>query len=322
MTKPYIFITRKISEELISPLKEHFEVQMWGSETTPVSKKVLEEEALRADGLLTMLTDQVDEDLLQRASQLKIVANMAVGYDNIDVKAANKQNIIVTNTPDVLTDTTADLAFSLLLTTARRMIEAAEYVKKGEWENWSPFLLAGSDVHHKKLGIVGMGRIGETVAKRAKGFDMEVVYYNRSRKKDIEKKLNVRYEEWEELIETSDYVMCLVPLTSETKHLFNIQVFQQMKNSAIFINASRGATMNEEHLYQALTAGEIKGAGLDVFEQEPISSSHPLLSLRQVVCLPHIGSASVETREAMLQLSLSNLKNVLLGEKPITSVSS
>ncbi len=294
---------------------------MWESENTAVPRELLEEEAMKADGLLTMLTEKVDDNLLKQAPNLKIVANLAVGYDNIDLESARSHNVMVTNTPDVLTDTTADLTFTLLLTTARRIVEAAEYVKQGNWQHWSPFLLAGSDVHHKKIGIVGMGRIGEAVARRALGFDMNVSYYNRSRKIEVEQKYGIQYEKWDDLIASSDYIVCLVPLTDSTKHLFNESAFRKMKSSAVFVNASRGATMNEEHLYEALKAGEIRGAGLDVFEDEPIPSDHPLLTLNQVVCLPHIGSASLETREAMIKLSLSNLESFLLGKGAVTPVS-
>ncbi|WP_101843184.1 D-glycerate dehydrogenase [Halobacillus sp. Marseille-P3879] len=321
MAKPYIFITRKLPEELTAPLRKDFDIHMWESENTAVPRELLEEEAMKADGLLTMLTEKVDDNLLKQAPNLKIVANLAVGYDNIDLESARSHNVMVTNTPDVLTDTTADLTFTLLLTTARRIVEAAEYVKQGNWQHWSPFLLAGSDVHHKKIGIVGMGRIGEAVARRALGFDMNVSYYNRSRKIEVEQKYGIQYEKWDDLIASSDYIVCLVPLTDSTKHLFNESAFRKMKSSAVFVNASRGATMNEEHLYEALKAGEIRGAGLDVFEDEPIPSDHPLLTLNQVVCLPHIGSASLETREAMIKLSLSNLESFLLGKGAVTPVS-
>ncbi|MCP3032788.1 D-glycerate dehydrogenase [Halobacillus sp. A1] len=320
MNKPYVYVTRKLPEELLTRFKGNLDLHMWESETEPVPPEVLKQELEKADGVLTTLTDQVDDQLLDHSSHLKVVANMAVGFDNIDVDSAEKRNVIVTNTPDVLTDTTADLAFTLLTAAARRVVEAAEYVKEGRWGKWSPFLLAGSDVHHKKLGIVGMGRIGEAVAKRAKGFEMDVAYYNRTRKIEAEEEIGVRYESFDNLIESSDFVMCLVPLTKETTKLFNKEVFKKMKHSSIFINVSRGATVDEDDLYAALQSGEIKGAGLDVFENEPISSSHPLLSLKQVVCLPHIGSASIDTREAMITLCLENLSNVLSGKEAVTPV--
>jgi glyoxylate reductase len=206
------------------------------------------------------------------------------------------------------------------MSVARRLVEAAEYVKENQWKSWSPFLLAGRDVHHKTLGIVGMGKIGETLAKRATGFDMEILYHNRSRNLQAEKKLDAVYCELNELLERSDFVVCLTPLTDETKHLFNAEAFKQMKTTAIFINASRGAVVDEQALLHAVQSGEIAGAGLDVFDQEPISASHPLLQLPNVVALPHIGSASIETRTEMISLCVKNIKAVLTNESPITIV--
>ncbi|WP_082233501.1 2-hydroxyacid dehydrogenase [Halobacillus massiliensis] len=320
MNKPYVYITRKLPEDQIKPFKDDWEIGMWESETEPVDKETLKKEARRADGLLTMLTEKIDEELLNDVPNLKVIANMAVGYDNVNVEAAENKGIIVTNTPDVLTDTTADLAFGILMAAARRIVEAADYIRDNKWDNWSPLLLAGSDIHHKKLGIVGMGRIGQAVARRAKGFDMEVAYYNRSRKYEVEEEGLAVYESFENLISTSDFVMSLVPLTNETEHLFNGDVFRKMKKEAIFINASRGKTMDEKALYEAVKGGEIKGAGLDVFEEEPISSDHPLLTLKEIVCVPHIGSASKETREKMMNLSLQNIQSVLKDEEPKTPV--
>lgn len=322
MTKPYIFITRSLPEEIVTPFQEKFNVKMWDSEEQPVDREVLLEEAGKADGLITMLSDQVDEELLSRGKQLKVVANLAVGFDNIDIKTAEKNGITITNTPDVLTETTADLTFGLLMATARRLIEANEYVRKGDWENWAPLLMAGHDIHHKTIGIVGMGRIGEAVAHRAKGFHMNVLYHNRSRKKEAEEKLGAVYKPFDELVTQADFVVCLAPLTSETKGMFHKEVFKKMKSTAIFVNASRGDNANEDDLYQALVDGDIAGAGLDVFENEPISKDHPLLSLQQVVALPHIGSASVDTRKAMMNLCLENVQLVLDEQEPKTNVTS
>ncbi|WP_173915752.1 D-glycerate dehydrogenase [Halobacillus sp. Marseille-Q1614] len=320
MNKPYVYITRKLPEDQIKPFTNEWDIGMWESETEPVDEETLRKEAQRADGLLTMLTERIDEDLLSDAPHLKVVANMAVGYDNVNVEAAKQKGITVTNTPDVLTDTTADLAFGLLMAATRRIVEAADYIKENKWNNWSPLLLAGSDIHHKKLGIVGMGRIGEAVARRARGFDMEVSYHNRSRKPAIEEEGLAAYESFEDLISSSDFVMSLVPLTEETEHLFNEEVFRKMKEEAIFVNASRGKTTDEKALYKAVKSGEIKGAGLDVFEEEPIASDHPLLTLKEIVCVPHIGSASRETREKMMNLSLENIEKVLKGDEPVTPV--
>jgi len=318
--KPYIFITRKLPEQVVARLTERYEVMMWDKEDVAVPRDRLLQEAKKADALLTMLSDSIDEEVLSVGEKLKLIANLAVGYDNINVKAAANKGVLVTNTPEVLTDTTADLTFGLLLATARRLVEAAEFVKAGKWQSWSPLLLAGHDVHHKTIGIVGMGSIGETVAKRAKGFDMNILYHNRTRKPKEEEDLGAIYCTFEEILRQADFIVCLTPLTSETKNLFNKDSFKKMKKSAIFINASRGPVVNELDLYEALINGDIAGAGLDVFEKEPISSIHPLLQLPNVVALPHIGSASIETRTEMMHLCLENIDLVLSGNHPKTPV--
>ncbi|WP_099361729.1 2-hydroxyacid dehydrogenase [Fredinandcohnia onubensis] len=320
MTRPYVFITRKLSENAIQPLMEVADVHIWNEEEKAVPREILLEEVKKADALLTMLSDKVDKELLDAAPKLKVIANLAVGYDNIDVEYANQKGIAICNTPDVLTDTTADLAFALLLSTARRVVEAAEFVKKGEWKSWSPLLLAGSDVHHKTIGIVGMGKIGEAVAKRATGFDMNILYHNRSRNVVAEERIGASYASLDELIETSDFIVCLTPLTDETRGLFNKEIFMNMKNSAVFINVSRGPVVDEDALYQALVNGEIAAAGLDVFEKEPVDANHPLLTLPNVVALPHIGSSSTETREKMMKLCCENIELVLINQQPKTLV--
>jgi glyoxylate reductase len=259
-------------------------------------------------------------DLLEAGKNLKVVANMAVGFDNIDVEAATKNGIYICNTPDVLTETTADLTFALLTAAARRIVEAAEFVKEGNWKSWSPFLLAGQDIYNKTIGICGMGKIGEGVARRAKGFGMEILYHNRTRKLETEQELGAKYCSFDSLLESSDFVVALTPLTSETRHLFNQSAFRKMKASAIFINASRGAVADEEALIDALKTQEIAGAGLDVFAEEPISADHPLLKLPNVVALPHIGSASLETRMAMISVCADNIDRVLKGKDPRTIV--
>lgn len=318
--KPYVYITRKLPEETIAEITHHFEVKMWDHEDIPVSREVLLEEAKKASALITMLSDKVDAELLTAGVNLKIVANLAVGYDNIDLETATKRGIIISNTPDVLTETTADLTFALLMATARRVVEAAEYVKAGKWESWSPYLLAGHDIHSKTIGIVGMGKIGEAVARRAKGFGMGILYHNRSRKMDAEMEFGAQYSSFEELISNSDYVVSLAPLTAETRNLFKADIFSKMKKSAIFINVGRGPVVDEQALYEALVDGEIAAAGLDVFVKEPISADHQLLKLPNVVALPHIGSASTETRTAMIKLCCSNVNAVLSGDRPKTIV--
>ncbi|MGM0875469.1 MAG: 2-hydroxyacid dehydrogenase [Bacillota bacterium] len=320
MERPYIFVTRKCSEQQLQPLYEIADVEMWPEEETPCPRELLLEKAKKADALLTMLSDSIDKQLLDEAGQLKIVANLAVGYDNINVQYANELGIVVCNTPDILTDTTADLTFGLVLATARRLMEAADYVKNNQWKSWGPLLLAGHDVHHKTIGIVGMGKIGQAVAKRATGFEMNILYHNRSRNEEAENMLGAAFCTLDELLKASDFVICLTPLTEETHELFNKDAFKKMKNSAIFVNASRGAVVNEDDLYEALIKNEIAGAGLDVFLHEPIESSHPLVGLDNVVALPHIGSASFETRYAMMNLCAENISAVLKGNNPITKV--
>jgi glyoxylate reductase len=206
------------------------------------------------------------------------------------------------------------------MATARRLIEANNYIKQDKWGEWSPFFLAGSDIHHKTIGIVGMGRIGEAVARRAKGFGMHILYHNRTRKPEAERTIGAVYVSFDELLEKSDFVISLAPLTEETTHLFDRDAFRKMKKTAIFINASRGGTMDEAALYDALTEKEITAAGLDVFEKEPITGSHPLVGLDNVICLPHIGSASKETRTDMFALCLENVYAFLDGEDPKTPV--
>lgn len=318
--KPFVYITRKIPQEAIAELQKIADVEMWQEEEKAVPREILLEKAEKAQGLFTMLSDKIDQELLEKAPHLKVVANLAVGFDNIDVDAATQKGIAVCNTPDVLTDTTADLTFALLMATGRRIVEAAEFVKEGSWDSWSPLLLAGTDIHHKTLGIVGMGRIGEAVAKRASGFEMKVLYHNRSRKEEAEQKLGLDYRSFDQLLKESDYVVCLTPLTPETRDLFNEKAFQSMKETAFFINVSRGGTVDEEALDKALTEGWIAGAGLDVFREEPIPSDHPLLKHKNVVALPHIGSSSKETRLDMARLTSRNIIKVLQGEKPIAIV--
>lgn len=320
MNKPTIYITRKIPQELLDPYEEILHVKMWDKEEVPIPKEVLIEEIKEADGLLCLITENIDAEVLQHAKHLKVIANMAVGYDNIDVKAANEKGIMVTNTPDVLTETTADLAFTLLLTTARRIIEANQTINHDKWGDWAPFMLAGTDVHHKKIAIVGMGRIGESVGRRAKGFGMEILYHNRSRNEQIEQELGARYGTFEEVISEADFIVSLVPFTEATADIFNEVAFAKMKSHAIFINASRGGVVDEQALYNALKNGVIQAAGLDVFKNEPIDSTHPLASLPNAVLLPHIGSASIQTREKMIQLCLQNISNVFTGKDPLTEV--
>lgn len=286
---------------------------MWDSENTPVPRGILETKIEEIDGLYCLLTETIDEELLSRSKNLKVVSNMAVGYNNIDITAASKRRISVTNTPGVLTETTADLTFSLLMATARRIVEASDYLREGQWQTWSPMQLTGQDIFGATIGIIGMGRIGEAVAKRAKGFDMRVLYHNRSRKPEVENHLGIEYADLQSLLKEADYVCVMTPLTPETKGLIGKDELSLMKNSAILINTARGGIVDENALYEALVDGTIWAAGLDVFDQEPVDLNHPLLTLPNVTTLPHIGSASIKTRTTMAELAAENLIEVLEG---------
>lgn len=318
--KPKIYITRLFPKEIVEKLSDYFHVEMWKEESIPVPREVLLREIEDADGLICLLTEKIDEEVLQQARQLKVISNVAVGYNNIDVQTAAKKGIIVTNTPEVLTETTADLTFALLMAAARRVVEASDFLRKGEWGAWSLMQLTGQDVYGATLGIIGLGRIGEALVRRAKGFDMNVIYYNRTRKKEKEEQLGIHYRELADLLQQSDFVCLMLPYSDEVHHLIGKEELSLMKSNAILINTARGGIVDEAALYYALKEGQIGGAGLDVFEQEPVSVDHPLLSLPNVVALPHIGSASVKTRMKMALLACDNMMNVLTGNKPITPV--
>lgn len=318
--KPFVYVTRKVPDEIIARLSASYRVETWTEEDRAVPRELLLEKAASAQALLTVISDAVDEELLAQAGQLKVIANMAVGFDNIDLESASRHGVAICNTPDVLTDTTADLTFALLLATARRMTEASEFVKEGKWTSWAPMMLVGTDVHHKKIGIVGMGKIGTAVAKRAAGFDMEILYHNRNRHEVAEEMLGAQYCSLDELLAEADFVVCLAPLNDDTRGMFQRKHFQKMKKEAMFINASRGPIINEQALIEALEAGDIAAAGLDVFDQEPISADHPFLSMKNVVALPHIGSASKETRLSMMHTCCDNIEAVFDERPPKTLV--
>lgn len=305
---------------MIDKLSSHFEVTMWEEEEIPVPREVLLKEVEEVDGLICLLTDSIDEEVLTKAQHLKVISSCSVGYNHIDVQAAAKRGIVVTNTPGVLTETTADLTFTLLMTTARRVVEASDFLRSGEWGAWSLMQLTGQDVYGATLGIIGFGRIGEALVKRAKGFDMNVLYHSRTRKEEKEEELGIHYAELGVLLQQSDFVCLLLPYSPEVHHLIGKEELLLMKRTAILINTARGGIVDEEALYQALKAGDIWAAGLDVFEQEPVPLDHPLLSLPNVVMLPHIGSASIQTRMKMARLAVDNLTNVLTGEEPINPI--
>jgi glyoxylate reductase len=312
-----VLVTREIPEAGLRPL-EGFDVRVLSE--APPDRDDLLEAASGAEGVLSTVTEKIDGEFMDAAGDgLKVVANLAVGYDNVDVEAANERGVIVTNTPGVLDETTADVAFMLLLAAARRLGESERVLRAGRWEWWGPKLFMGPDVWGKKLGIIGLGRIGHAVARRAKGFDMEILYHNRSRKEEAERELGARYLDLDELLETADFVTIHTPLTDETQYLIGPSELEKMKPDAVLVNTSRGPVVDEDALADALAAGRIFAAGLDVYEEEP--KVHPkLLELENVVLAPHIGSGSIETRNKMAALAAENLAAVLRGEQPKTPV--
>jgi glyoxylate reductase len=312
-----VLVTREIPEAGLY-LLEDFAVSVL-FERPPERGELLE--AIRGmDGVISTATEKIDGEVLDAAGDdLKVVANMAVGYDNIDVRAARERGVVVTNTPGVLDETTADVAFMLMLAAARRLGEGERLLRAGKWEWWGPKQLRGLDVWGKKLGILGLGRIGQAVARRAKGFGMEILYHNRSRNGSAEKELGARYLELRDLLSESDFISIHTPLTDETRHLIGAEELESMKPGAVLVNSSRGPVVDEGALADALENGRIFAAGLDVYEEEP--KVHPkLLELENVVLAPHIGSASIETRDKMATLAAENLRAVLRGEQPMTPV--
>ncbi len=320
--KPKVLITREIPENGVELLRKHFEVEIWGDEHE-ISREVLLEKIREVDALVTMLSERIDEEVFDAAPRLRIVANYAVGYDNIDVKEATKRGIYVTNTPDVLTNATADFTWTLLLATARRLVEADKFVRSGEWEEkgvaWHPLMFLGHDVYGKTIGIVGFGRIGRAIARRARGFGMKILYTARSRKSGAEKELGAEFKPLEELLGESDFVVLAVPLTRETCHMINEKRLKLMKPTAILVNIARGKVVDTEALVKALKEGWIAAAGLDVFEEEPYYHEE-LFKLKNVVLAPHIGSATYGARECMAELVARNLIAFKNGEVPPTLV--
>lgn len=307
--KPIIYITQKLPDEAVAELQNSYEVRMWHDDQTSAPKEEIINQVKEAHALWAMLSNQIDEEVFEAATNLKVVANLAVGYNNIDLDAARKHGVMVTNTPEVLTEATADLTFALLLATARRIIEAEKSVRSGDWKSWSPMGMAGQQVGGATLGIIGMGRIGEAVARRGQGFGMNVLYHNRTRR-SLE---DVKYAELDDLLQNSDFVVILTPLTEETKGMISERELSLMKDTACLINVARGGIVDEQALYEALKSEKIWGAGLDVFEKEPVPLDHPLLTLPNVTVLPHIGSAAIQTRLAMMALNAEAIRSCLEG---------
>lgn len=313
-----VLVTRDIPESGIEMLQKKFEVVV-NREDVPLTRTQMLEEFPKYDGILSALSDVIDDEIMEAAPSVKVFANYAVGYNNFDVEAGKRRGVAMTNTPDVLSDSTAETAWSLLFAVSRRIVEADRYVRTGQWERFSHKLLLGQDVYEKTLGIIGAGRIGQRFAEKARGYHMRILYHNRDRNLDFEKRFNATYVELDELYSESDFISLHCPLTEETRHLVDEDAFKKMKFSAILINTARGPVVDESALVEALKNNEIWGAGLDVYENEPMI--HPdLLEMDNVVLLPHIGSATTETRERMSQMAARNIIEVLEGREPINPV--
>jgi len=317
--KKTIFVSQRIPQAAIDILEQAgFDV-----EVNPEDRVLTAEELITScrgkDGLLCLLTDTIDKNFIDQTPGLKGIANMAVGYDNIDLQAAARKGIPVSNTPGVLTEATADLAWALLMAASRRLPEAERYLRAGKFTGWGPMLFMGGDLNGRILGIVGAGRIGTAIGPRAGGFGMKIIYTDPDRNKALEEETGARRVELDTLLEESDFITLHVLLTEKTRHLIGRRELRRMKRTAYLINTSRGPVVNEEALVEAIQSKEIAGAGLDVFEKEP--HIHPgLLSLPNVVLLPHIGSATIETRTRMATMAADNLTAMMKGEQPPNQV--
>jgi glyoxylate reductase len=313
--KPKVYVTRLLPEEAMERIRSFCDTKVWEGEVPP-GRQVLLEHVRDVEGLLCLLTDKVDAELMNKAPKLRVVSNYAVGYDNVDVVEATRRGIIVTNTPDVLTETAADLAFALMMAAARRIVEGDKLVRAGNWKTWGPLILLGQDIHGATLGIIGFGRIGRAVARRAQGFGMKSLYYDFRRADEVEKELGVEYAEFERLLTESDFVTVHTNLTTETHNLIGAKELARMKKTAVLVNTARGPIVDNIALFEALRDRKIAFAALDVTEPEPIPSNHPLLSLSNVIITPHIASATVATRTKMGLMAADNLISGLKGQIP------
>jgi len=316
MLKPKAYVTRMLPERGLNIIKKNFDTEVW-PEYSPPPRNVLLEKVKNVDVLVTLLSDKIDAEIFNAALKLKIISQLAVGFDNIDLQEATRRGIYVTNTPEVLTDTTADFAWALLMAVARRVVEADKYVRTGQWKvAWHPAMMQGRDIYGSTIGIVGAGRIGYAMAKRATGFSMKILFYDVIPRPEMEKDFGAKKVDLDTLLKESDFVSIHVPLMKETHHLMNADRFKLMKKTAYVINNSRGPVVDERALYEALKQGKIAGAGLDVFEHEPTPVDNPLLKLDNLVVAPHISSASYETRSRMSEMVAENLTAYFEGKKP------
>ena len=314
MERARVFITRLIPAEGIERMRTVAELEIWQDELPP-PYPILLEKVSQIDGLVCLLTDKIDATLMDAAGpNLKVISQYAVGHDNIDVRAATERRIPVGNTPGVLTEATADLTWALLLSAARRIVEGDRYTRQGCWKTWGPTLLLGADLSGATLGIVGLGRIGTAVARRARGFDLRILYYDVTRQQEFEQDLGLEYAPFDELLHQADFITVHTWLSPETYHLFGEAEFKKMKQTAVFVNAARGGIVDHQALYTALKNGHIAYAALDVTEPEPILPDSPLLQLDNVIIVPHIASASVRTRTRMAMMAAENLIAGLNGQ--------
>ncbi|MGE5222150.1 MAG: 2-hydroxyacid dehydrogenase [Omnitrophica WOR_2 bacterium] len=312
--KPTVFVTRKLPQVAWEELLMHTDAEIWDYET-PAPYEVILEKVRGKDGLLCLLTDRIDAQVMDAGSKLKVISQIAVGFDNIDVQEATARGIRIGNTPGVLTDATADFTFALLMASARRIGEGIDYVRQGKWKTWGLTLLLGEEIFGRTLGIIGMGRIGQAVAKRARGFDMKILYTDRRKVQEAEEELGAVYRSLEEVLRQSDFVSLHVNLNEETRGLMGSQEFDLMKPSAILINTARGPIVDQAALYAALRDGKIAYAALDVTDPEPLPADDPLLSLPNLIIVPHIASATVTSRTKMCLMAIQNLVAGLNGEK-------
>lgn len=320
MPKPRVFVTREIFSDALEDIRLAADLDLWTDELPPPRSELLNR-AVGVDGILCLLTDKIDREFMDAAgSQLKVISQIAVGFDNIDVPEATKRGIPVGNTPDVLTQTTADAAWALMLSAARRIGESERAARAGRWRTWHPLHYLGQDVYGATLGIVGMGRIGFQVAKRSIGFDMKVVYHDVVRQDRYESELDMEYVDMDTLLARSDFVSLHTVLDESTRHLIDARALSKMKPSAVLVNAARGSIVDPKALYEALRSGQISAAGLDVTEPEPIPADDPLLTLENCIIVPHIASASVSTRREMSRIAAANLLNGIAGERLVTCV--
>ena len=315
VAKPAVYVTRELPGDAIERLRQAADVRVWPEELPP-PRDVLLREAAVADGIVALVTDRIDTELMDAAPRLRVVSSMAVGYDNIDVAEATRRAILVTNTSGILTDTTADFAFALLMAAARRVVEADRYTRQGRWKTWGPQVLLGQDVYGACLGIVGLGGVGLAVARRARGFGMRILYHDHRRRPREERRYDLIHTELDQLLREADFVSLHVPLTNETRHLIGERELSLMKPTAILVNTARGPVVDQRALYRFLKERRIAAAALDVTEVEPIPMDDPLLTLDNVIIAPHIGSASVVTRTRMASVAADNLLAALRGEEP------